>query len=550
MKQHFSRRTLMTGLVAGAGMGAVGLAGCTGGSTPAAGPSTGGQATARSVLPTFNDPVTAKPDLVSKYQGMSGFFHYPDAPKASVAQAPLHGETVTALTYTYDPIAPGLAQNPMWQAVNAAIGGKLDISYVASADYPNKLATTLAGNELPDLVSVLGDGSSWPAQFPALLKAKFTDLSEHLSGDAVKAYPNLAGIPSRSWQRNVVGGGLWGIPIARVPIPSVGLLRADLLQAAGLSAAPASMADLSELLKALTVPARKQFGGGDPGAVATFVLGSMGVSNGWTEKDGKFTYEIEFEQYEKALSDVAGLWKAGVFHPESLTATNNTRNDWFTNGVTPLVFGGYSGWSKYEMWGEAVPGFKASPLKTFGYDSSSKPVHPRGGVQASMTLISKTDPARVKLLLGLLNWLAAPFGSSEELLKSYGIKGTTFTVAGSDPILTESGKTLRLVPFGYVGSAPQVIYDPGKERVAKDRFDYQEAALPLIQPDPTLGLYSETSASSTAKLARPLNDVRNGILTGRIPIGDWKAAVTAWRTGGGDTMRKEYEAAFAEAKSR
>jgi len=546
MMQRITRRSLLAGMTA-AGVGALGLAGCTTADTPGTGNGSPGSSAGSNILPTFHDPVTVTPDLVSKYQGMSAFFHYPAEVKPSVPEPPLKGETVTALTYTYDPIAPALPQNPMWQAVNAAIGGTLDISYTASADYTTKLSTTLAGDDLPDFVSIL---SSPPAQYPALLKAKFTDLTEYLAGDAIKDYPNLAGIPTQSWQgAAVVGGRLWGVPIARVPVPGVGLLREDILTKAGLSTKPSSFAELTELLKALTVPDKKQFGSGDPGAIAGFLAATRGLSNGWTEKDGAFLYDIEAEGYEQVLADVAALSKAGVFHPDSLTATNNIRNDWFTNGTTPLVFGGYAGWSKYEAWGEAVPGFKLAALEVFG-EGGITPVYARGNVQASTTLIKKTDPERVKLLLGLLNWLAGPFGSSEDLLKFYGVKDTTYTLDGTDPILTESGKTLRLVPFQYVGSGPQVIYDPGKQRVSEDRFNYQEKALPLMQPDPTAGLYSETATSKLSLLNRTMNDVKNAILVGRQPVSDWKAAVDTWRSGGGDTIRKEYEEAFAEAKGR
>ncbi|MFW6599104.1 extracellular solute-binding protein [Propionibacteriaceae bacterium Y2011] len=544
MTRHLSRRSLLAGTAATAvGAATVGLVGCgPTGSTPDEQSGPAGNV----AMPTYTDPVTAEPDLVSAHQGMSAFFQYPTDPTASVPEPPLNGETVSALTYTYDPLAPGMDQNPMWQAINEAMGGTLDISWVQSGEYASKLATTIAGGDLPDFVSVVGDGPAWPAQFPALLRAQFTDLSEFLAGDAINDYPNLAGIPTRSWQRNVIDGRLWGVPIPRVPIGAPGLLREDIVTAEGLSMAPQSKDELFALLKGLTSPDNKRFGSADPGAIASFLAASLGVASGWTEQAGAFVHEMEDERYAQALADVAELWQAGVFHPESIAATNNMRNDWFTYGTVPLVFGGFAGWSKYEAWGEPVDGFTMAPLQMFAYDGSAEPVHRGGSVQASTTLIKKSDPERVRFLLRTLNWLAAPFGSSEHLLKAYGVEGETYTLDGSDPILTESGATLRLVPFAYVGDAPQMIYDPGKQRVSQARFDYQEAALAMVPPDPTLGLYSETSTAKSSQLLRQLNDVRASVLTGRDPVSAWQSAVEKWRSDGGDAIRGEYEEAFAK----
>lgn len=549
MTQRLSRRSLLAGAAAAASAATVGLTGC--GPTGPAGSTTEGSGPVSDVaLPTYTDPITAKPDLVSEYQGMSAFFQYPANPTASVPEPPLKGETVTALTYTYDPIAPGVDKNPMWQAINAAMGGKLAISWTQSAEYASKLATTIAGDDLPDFVSVVGDGPAWPAQFPALLKAKFTDLSEFLAGDAINDYPNLAGIPTRSWQRNVIEGSLWGVPIARAPVGAPCLLRKDVVTAADLPMEPQSKDELVTLMKGLTDPDKKQFGGGDPGSIVAFLTASLGVPAGWAEQDGGFRYDIEDERYEQALADVAELWKAGVFHPESFAATNNDRNDWFTYGTVPVVFGGFAGWSKYEAWGEAVDGFAMAAMPMFGYDSSSKPVQRGAPVQASATLIKKSDPDRTKFLLGVLNWLAAPFGSSEHLLKAYGMEGQTYTLDGSDPILNDTGATLRLVPFAYVGDAPQIIYDAGKQRVSQDRFDYQEATLAGAPEDPTLGLYSETSTAQSAQLLRGLDDIKRRILTGADQPSAWQSAVKKWRSDGGDAIRGEYEEAFAAAQGR
>ena len=536
----FSRRTLLKGLSAAAVAGAAGSAlGCSAKTTTG----TSGRIGA-DVLPTFAKAGNAEPALKSASPlGMSGYFEYPPNPVASVSKPPLSGGQISALTYTFDPVAPGKSDNPLWQEVDKRLGGKLDITYAPAADYAQRFATTVAGGDLPDLVSIYGSVQ----QLPALLKAKFTDLTEYLSGDAVKDYPNLAGLSTDSWRKTVYGNALWGVPIARVPIPSVAWIRADLVAGTGLPAQPKDIGEFKALLKGLTNERKSRWACGDPGSTLTMIAASLGIPGSWSEDGGKFTSNIELEEYEKALADTRELADAGVFHPDGLVASNNQRNDWFTNGTTPIVFGGYAGWSKYEMWGAEVPGFKLGSLPMFGYDAASKPVHPRGSAAQAFTAVTQAEPDRVREVLRVLDWLAAPFGSSEYLLRNFGIEGQTFTFEGKDPIVNSRGQNLRLVPFGYVSGPTLAIYDPGRRDVAQARFDYQEAALPILAPDPTQGLYSETDAAKGLQLGKDLTDTRNGILAGRAPVSSWKAAVTKWRNGGGDKIRSEFEQAFSEA---
>ncbi|MFC7623186.1 extracellular solute-binding protein [Microlunatus sp. GCM10028923] len=533
-----TRRSLIQGVSAAALTGgAATITGC--------GQSDGGQPESRRVgdgeLPTFAEPATVKPDLVSEHTGGThGYLSYPADPKPA-AEPPLSGGKITALTYTFDPVAPAMVENPLWQKVNQGLGAELDITYAPSADYTQRFATTIAGGDLPDLVTIYGSVQ----QLPALLKSQFTDLSEHLAGDAIADYPNLAGLATESWRETVIDGSIWGVPIARPPIGGAMFVRKDVLDKQGLAVQPKDFAEFKELLIALTDERNSRWACGDPAGVLGLITSMLGIPSMWLEEGGKFTANIETEPYTKALADARGLVEAGVFHPDGLTATNNQRNDWFTAGRTPLVIGGFVGYSKYEMWGAEVPGFELATMLPVGYDGSTKPVHNRGTVMQAMTVIKKSELDRVKELLKSLDWLATPFGSSEYLTRKFGIEGETYALEGTDPILNSRGQNLKLVPFGYISDSPLVIYDPGQRRIAEARFAYQEKALAMTGPDPTIGLYSEAEATKNAQIGKALEDHRREILIGRKPLASWADAVSAWRKGGGDEIRSDYETAFA-----
>ncbi|MFD0511294.1 hypothetical protein ACFQ0Q_13590 [Streptomyces aureus] len=85
---------------------------------------------------------------------------------------------------------------------------------VPDADFRTKMATLFAGDDLPDIINI-GGGYVLPreAQF---VKSRCEDLTEYLSGDAVKDYPNLAGIPTYAWQgMGRISGRIFGVPVER-----------------------------------------------------------------------------------------------------------------------------------------------------------------------------------------------------------------------------------------------------------------------------------------------------------------------------------------------
>ena len=128
---------------------------------------------------------------------------------------------------------------------------------VKAVDYVvQKYATTIAGNELPDLLEAPGNLAP---NFPALLEKRFTNLTEHLSGDAIKDYPNLANVPTRTWKSTVFNGGTTAIPIPRGAIGGYNFIRQDLFEAAGLSPEPKGYDELLETSKVLTDPKKRRW---------------------------------------------------------------------------------------------------------------------------------------------------------------------------------------------------------------------------------------------------------------------------------------------------
>jgi putative aldouronate transport system substrate-binding protein len=168
-----------------------------------------------------------------------------------------------------------------------------------------------------------------------------------------------------------------------------------------------------------------------------------------------------------------------------------------------------------------------------------------GGNQ--ITVLKKASPDRVKQVLGVLNYLAAPFGSTEYLNLVYGVEGVDFNFdASGNPVYTDAGKNnVQYIAWQTIISAPAVLYDALDSNFVKTAAPIETAAHAEAVTDASVGLYSPTNAAKGASLTQSMTDGVNQILFGRSPVDSLDQLVKDWRANGGDTIRSEFESEFA-----
>jgi putative aldouronate transport system substrate-binding protein len=239
---------------------------------------------------------------------------------------------------------------------------------------------------------------------------------------------------------------------------------------------------------------------------------------------------------------VRQLVAAGYFHPDTFTTTIQTKT-LFSGGTIALHWDNYAAWSG--LVETAAAHIDIDGLVPPNYDSGSKRVLQRGVASLSTAALKKAGKSRIKELLAIANELAAPFGSVEYLLFGYGIGNVDYTLKGSDPILTQTGKAETPLTLKYFAQSPPVLYQPGQPDMAKKQYAYQKRAVPLMAYDPTVGLFSNTNASNGAQLGTALHNAETDILQGHKPLSHWDETVKTWKEKGGDAIRKEYEQSYA-----
>jgi putative aldouronate transport system substrate-binding protein len=534
---------------------------------PAGGsPSRGGAAPAISAtvkLPTFVAFQGARPDFAGSPDGVlpPAFMNYPRTPVKTVTQPVGNGGDVNAMMYTTQAPPTPVDQNSAWQEVNRQLGVNMKFPIIQLADYPTKLNTTIAGGQVPDLLSLgVGNGTAI-GNLPDFLSSVCMDLTPLLSGDAVKEYPNLANLPTYAWPNAVFNNRIYAVPAVRASITAAIMFgKGRLLESVG-GISFKNKDDFSRVLKELTVGGT-QWGlgmtsgsatNGIPGAL-TYFLESFGAPNVWRETNGRLTKDWETDEFKAALVYLRSLWEAGVMHPDSPTASVNQAAQNFYQGKTALWSNGFTigdvAWNRaHAMDGE----FRMRAIAPFSPDGTAKPVHHLGPGTALLTVLRKADTARAKELLGVLNFFAAPFGSAEFMLIWYGLEGKQFTFdPNGNPIATsQQGVTNPdlFIPWPNIGSPASVLYNANSAEYAK--VMHQDAA--VIQglgiQNPVVGRYSPTSARLAASLNQRMADGLNDIIFGRNDMATLDQLVKDWRGQGGDTIRTELEEALQAART-
>ena len=341
-----SRRTLL----AGAGtlaLGASALAGCSGddsAQTPG-----GGGATGPLVLPTYEPVRSITPDLMGTDTGVpDGFLRYPADPATVTSGVPGAGGSVNALfsSFAVSPIQP--PKNTYWAELNQKLGTELELQVIPAGDYTAKLATTISGGDLPDLLEMKPN----QAQLPQLLKALCADLTDLLSGDAVKQYPNLAAYTPDMWRTTVFGGRIFGIPVPRPLQSGVPFIRTDLFEQRGLSADPKSWEEFVELCASLTERKDGRYALSQP--PVAYLTGALGGTNDWADVDGSLVRYQETEQYRQALQWCAELNEKGFIHPDAYSANATTLGKQrLVGGQVGIHPDGYSAWGSLARFMEA-----------------------------------------------------------------------------------------------------------------------------------------------------------------------------------------------------
>lgn len=530
---RISRRGLLslTGVAGVSLTAAAVLSGC--GSTGAGSGTTAPGATGTgAILPDYIPSDLVKPDFPAP---ANGFLKIPSLVQA-FPKAPGSGGTYTAMTPLWGAIPPTTG-NKYFDAVNAAMGSTIQFQISDGNTYGDKLAAVLASpKDVADWVCI----PSWnvPARFGTAVDKLFTDLTPYLAGDKVKAYPNLANIPTDAWRFCVWNGKLLGLPMPDTGAPNPLFYRDDLFAEMGITTLPKTPDELIELAKQLTDASAGRYGAED---LWTQAVNMYAVPTKWTKVGDKLLHRVETDEYRAALEWIAKLFAAGVVHPDAVAGNTGDAKTRFESGRTLLMADGLGGWS--EALGRNLPSnptYSQAPMPVFG--ANGDPVVYKGNAANIFSFIKKSDDeAKIKDMLAMADFLASPFGTKEFQLINSGVEGVHFTLDSNGlPQATELARTELQPTFNFLVDPPVAnakVQFPGY--VEKSSTWINETAKFYV--DPLFYGMNITEPSEYASLATPFTDLEKDIARGRKTLKDLDAAIDTWRKSGGDQLRDFYQ---------
>ncbi len=546
-----SRRGFLSAaaVTAGAVAGAPLLAAC--GTSGSSKPGTTSASELSKIMPSYVPHTPVRPDIPSVNGSDPAYLHYPSTLVHTVHEKPGSGGTYTTVTPLWASTPP--ANNAYYKAVNAALGATLLIQPANGNTYNTALPPLFAGNKLPDWINI----PSWNNGNVNLglgIADKFADLTPHLAGDKVKQYPNLANVSPAAWQACVWDNKIYGLPVYPSNVVLTGAIyyRQDILSKLGITPDVKSAQDLFDLGKEVIDPKGKRWAFDD---LWTYLAQPFGVPNvppAWTTNSkGDLLAAWETEAIIEAMVWEAKVVKAGMMHPDAIAFQTSNAKQRFYSGQVIITGDGTGAWNGSDaVAGSAAdPAYLRSAFDPFTASGTGTPTCALGNGDSLFSYLNKKlSKKQIEECLRIANFLAAPYGTYEYTLVTFGEPGVDYTLSQYGPKYTNAGNTnVAPTTYPFLCTGPSATYvQSAYANVARSYALWQQRAAkykykPLFYDMNVTVPANLQNALYPATFTAATGNMMQNVVRGRNTVADYKDAVKTWQRGGGDTLRKFFE---------
>ncbi|MFE2022422.1 extracellular solute-binding protein [Streptomyces sp. NPDC059499] len=536
-RRSFLASTAVVAAAVGGGIPLLAACGGSGSSSKNEGTTTGKKL--KDVLPAYVPSAVVTPDIPSKNGSAAGFTTaLPAAQLAvSVPKKLGKGSELSILAPLWG-TSPGEG-NPYWTAMDEGAGVKVKWQNQDGNTYGQKLGAVLASSNIPDAVVVPG----WElnGKIPSAIANKFADLGPYLSGDKVKAYPNLAAIPTGAWQRAIFAGKLRGLPMPAEATPNITpFYRADIFEEKGYSV-PTTTQEFFDLCKEINAPKSKVWACADMTWSAFNFFGALPEKPYyWKLVDGKLVNRYETDEYLEALEWSRSLYSAGFVHPDAKAEQGDLGNV-FASGKILMYNADISDWyGKTAVQRLDNPKFRMAAMDIFAHDGGTPVLYAASPSNIWCFVNEKADKKTIEDILALANYTAAPYGTKEQRLRAYGVEGTHHTLKDGVLTKTELGNNQVFATYEYIASPAPFRAFADQPDVAKGMVEWQQRQGAHLKKPLFYGMQIQEPARY-AELNAQFEDLEKDIVRGRKKISDMQQNVSDWKAKGGDQLRDWYK---------
>jgi putative aldouronate transport system substrate-binding protein len=449
-------------------------------------------------------------------------------------------------------------ENPVFSKMTEYTNVKVDVSFVPTSEYTDKVNALIASNDLPMVVAMNGGLKTSNSVVSGAKNGSFWDITDY-----IQDYPNLYNfIGEERFTNSSIEGRIYGIPRLRV-IPRNGMFyRKDWADKLNIDP-PQTLDEIYEMARAFTEDDPDgngvddtwgfEFGYASTGnrgwnGVQTIAV-ALGAPNGWGYDSGTMVPDFTTVPYMEALNFFRKLYEDGYMNKDFAVLTGNKRYDVFNQGNAGAIFGVMDDatWVEptlQQVKPEAELTVAPAILSPDGGDIRVNATSGYNGI----IMFNKTGKGAIKNeedLKKALQYYDDMCSEEMQNLFIYGIEGAHYNVEDGVkvPIYKDDGTTMLLQDIGDIGQLlplPAFVENESNPRITKEVHAAFNERLDYAVYDPTSALTSPTYTEYGGELDKIIMDASVKYIMGEIDEAGYKKQVDIWRSRGGDKVIEEY----------
>ncbi|WP_165452689.1 extracellular solute-binding protein [Paenibacillus thalictri] len=426
---------------------------------------------------------------------------------------------------------------------------KLDIIWAPSPSYDEKVNTTLASGNVPQVLLVSRDRAD--NIVAAVKSGAFWEIGPYL-----KNYPNISKAVGDIRLYNVSQNGkVYGIPSARDLSENALIYRKDWLDNLGMKP-PTTVDELYAMMKAFTQKDPDKNGKDDTfGVIENDGSGIfnqikvwMGGPNGWSIKNGKLVPEFMSDEYKQAMDFMRKLYQEKLINQDFPVTKQNQMLDYLGKSRG----GGYAGAYAQFSNGWHTPLQKANPDAKLDFiykikSSDGKYYKQAGGGYNGVFMFPKSSVKSEAALKEILDFFEKLADDKMRTLIKLGIEGKHYKMDNGKPVIINPELfSDEVIPLRWI-----MVADGITDRTAVGLTPLDER-ITKAQEDKEITYTSNPAFPFTSKLIvddKIIEDARTKYILGEIDDNGWKASIEKWRTNRGDQLIEEYQKQYDSAQA-
>lgn len=460
--------------------------------------------------------------------------------------------SIMASYFTSEPPAK---DSQVLQELEKKTDTKLDITWVPSTSYEDKVNVTLNSGDLPEIL--IFDSKS-PSFIKSAKAGAFWDLSDYL-----KDYPNLAKADENILKNSSLNGKIYGVFRHRDVMRASVTLRKDWLEKLNLEE-PQSVEDLYNVAKAFTEQDPDGNGKDDTygllmnknfslnsGSMYDILATWMGAPNGWGEdQDGNLYPAFMDDKYLESLKWIKKIADEGYINKDFAT-TSDTQQDLFEAGKGGIVVkSSYLTSSLAQTFGAEKALQMVTFTGTLTDENGDKHAYANDGYEG-MLVIPKSSVKTEDELKKILTFIDKTCDEDTQILMNNGLENVNFKRDGRfataiDPdsnankkIVTDTQSIAMLGAYVQGNLQLKNLADSALKPVHEKEFAVKEDDMKSAVYNLAAPFVSDTYSTKGATLDKIIDDARIKFMVGQIDEKGWQDAIDQWLTAGGQDVIDE-----------